>query len=182
MELIYSQGRENVAKAYVGRFDDGSHVEFVESWDPAVAPEEKWVLIISTLHGCPINCAFCDAGGSYRRKLTAVEMLTQIMHIVRTRYPDMHVPIRKFKIQFARVGEPALNPGVLEVLERLPGEIDAPGLLPCLSTVAPSGSEDFFTARMKYIVNGSSRPGSGTSIRYPASGTSGTGSVTENSH
>jgi len=144
MELIHCQGRENVAKAYVGRFDDGSHVEFVESWDPEVSPEEKWVLIVSTLHGCPISCTFCDAGGSYRRKLTAAEILNQIMHLVRTRYPDMCVPIRKFKIQFARVGEPSFNPGVLEVLKRLPEEIDAPGLLPCLSTVAPSGSEGFF--------------------------------------
>jgi len=144
MELIHCQGVENVAKAYVGRFDDGSHVEFVESWDPDVPPQDKWVLIVSTLHGCPIGCAFCDASGFYKRKLTAAEILHQILHLVRARYPDMHVPIGKFKIQFARVGEPSFNPAVLEVLKRLPEEIVAPGLLPCLSTVAPSGSESFF--------------------------------------
>jgi 23S rRNA (adenine2503-C2)-methyltransferase len=42
------------------------------------------------------------------------------------------------------MGEPALNPAVLEALKELPDKYDAPGLLPCVSTVAPKGSEKFF--------------------------------------
>ena len=58
--------------------------------------------------------------------------------------PDRKVPVRKFKIQFARMGEPAYNRHVLEVLEELPGRFDAPGLWPTVSTIAPRGSESFF--------------------------------------
>ncbi|MFQ6104109.1 MAG: radical SAM protein [Candidatus Glassbacteria bacterium] len=145
MEVTHRQGRENIAFAYVGKFQDGTRVEFVESWDPEVSVREKWVIIVSTLSGCPICCAFCDAGGHFERKLTSCEILEQILYLVGRRYPDLSVPVNKFKIQFARVGEPALNPALLEVLGRLPGDIHAPGLMPCISTIAPSGREAFFT-------------------------------------
>jgi 23S rRNA (adenine2503-C2)-methyltransferase len=42
------------------------------------------------------------------------------------------------------MGEPALNPAVLDLLETLPGRINAPGLLPSFSTIAPHGTDDFF--------------------------------------
>ncbi|MBN1668023.1 MAG: hypothetical protein JW862_13090, partial [Anaerolineales bacterium] len=50
----------------------------------------------------------------------------------------------QFKIQFARMGEPAFNPAVLDLLEELPGRYDAPGFMPSLSTIAPHGTETFF--------------------------------------
>jgi 23S rRNA (adenine2503-C2)-methyltransferase len=54
------------------------------------------------------------------------------------------VPAGKFKIQFARMGEPAFNMAVLEVLEELPGRYHAPGLMPSVSTIAPHGVDAFF--------------------------------------
>ena len=42
------------------------------------------------------------------------------------------------------MGEPALNPAVLDLLESLPGKINAPGLMPSFSTVAPHGTDEFF--------------------------------------
>jgi 23S rRNA (adenine2503-C2)-methyltransferase len=42
------------------------------------------------------------------------------------------------------MGEPALNPAVLDVLETLPARVNAPGLMPSLSTIAPLGTDDFF--------------------------------------
>ena len=42
------------------------------------------------------------------------------------------------------MGEPALNPALLEVLEKLQDRYDAPGLLPSFSTIAPAGREEFF--------------------------------------
>jgi len=42
------------------------------------------------------------------------------------------------------MGEPALNPAVLEVLERLPGIYDAPGMIPCIPTIAPSSASGWF--------------------------------------
>jgi 23S rRNA (adenine2503-C2)-methyltransferase len=44
------------------------------------------------------------------------------------------------------MGDPAMNPAVLEVLQELPARYDAPGLMPCISTIAPSGCEEFMEA------------------------------------
>jgi 23S rRNA (adenine2503-C2)-methyltransferase len=63
--------------------------------------------------------------------------------MINSRFPDGKIPIPKFKIQFARMGEPTLNEHVLEALRELPSIYDAPGLMPCISTIAPKGSEKF---------------------------------------
>ena len=42
------------------------------------------------------------------------------------------------------MGEPALNPAVLTVLEQLPERYRAPGLMPSISTIAPHGAQKFF--------------------------------------
>ncbi len=52
----------------------------------------------------------------------------------------------KLKIQFARMGDPALNDAVLEVLRLLPSRLHAPGAMPCVSTIAPAGRDRFFDA------------------------------------
>ncbi len=102
------------------------------------------MLIVSTLRGCPVSCPICDAGGEYLGKLSAEEILEQIDFLVRRRFPGGAVPVPKFKIQFARMGDPAFNDEVLEVLRRLPLGHDAPGLMPCISTIAPLGRDRFF--------------------------------------
>ena len=52
----------------------------------------------------------------------------------------------KVKIHFARMGEPSLNPAVLEALRLLAREFPSRGILPSLSTVAPKSPaiEPFF--------------------------------------
>ena len=144
MKIINSFGKENLATVYLARMDNGEAVEFVESLQPPVPREKKWVLIISTLYGCPVKCKMCDASSDYSGKLSAQEILEQIDYLVTKRFPSRKVPIPKFKIQFARMGEPSINPEVLAVLENLPRIYEAPGLLPCISTIGPVGTELFF--------------------------------------
>ncbi len=144
MEIVGYTGRDDLATVYVAKMSDGRLVEFVESVQPPVPREEKWVLIVSTLFGCPVRCPICDAGSEYRGKLAKSEILEQIDFLIRKDFPDGKVPTGKFKIQFARMGDPAFNPAVPEVLRELPELYDAPGLMPCISTVAPSGTTEFF--------------------------------------
>jgi len=144
MRIVNQTGSDDVAIAYLAEMPDGRAIEFVESVEPPHPRERKWVLIVSSLYGCPIGCPICDAGGHYRGRLGAKEILDQIDFLVDRRFPARRVPVEKFKVQFARMGEPALNPAVLEVLEELPRRYDAPGLLPALSSIAPAGSGDFF--------------------------------------
>ncbi|MCU0236429.1 MAG: radical SAM protein [Acidobacteria bacterium] len=144
MRVIASAGRDDLAQVYIARNAAGDHVEFVESLQPPLPREKKWVLIVSCLFGCPCACRFCDAGGEYHGRLSREEIEFQIDYLVRKRFPDGVIPSEKFKIQFARMGEPAMNPALLDVIAALPGRLQAPGLLLSLSTIAPCGCDSFF--------------------------------------
>jgi 23S rRNA (adenine2503-C2)-methyltransferase len=137
-------GSDEIAAVYVAETDGGRQVEFVESVEPPIPRDEKWVLIVSTLFGCPGKCRFCDAGGCYLGPLDREEILFQTDYMIDRRYPDRRIPAGKFKIQFARMGDPVLNDAVLDVLDELPARYGAPGLMPALSTIAPAGRESFF--------------------------------------
>ena len=150
MRVVAGAGRDDIARVYIAETDDGKRIEFVESVQPPLSREEKWVLIVSTLYGFPVGCRFCDAGGHYQGTLTADEIFFQIDYLIRRRFPEGRIPVRKLKVQFARMGEPSLNRHVLEVLEHLPGRYDIPGLIPSISTVAPVGTDAFFE-RLKEI-------------------------------
>ena len=144
MRIIAKTGKEDLAIVYIAETNNGNLIEFVESLQPPIPREEKWILIVSTLFGCPVVCRFCDAGSFYKGKLSEDEIFSQIDFLVKQRFPNGTIPISKFKIQFARLGEPSFNHNVLNVLEKLPCLYEAPGLLPSLSTVAPCGTDMFF--------------------------------------
>jgi 23S rRNA (adenine2503-C2)-methyltransferase len=144
MKIIKKTADSSLATVYIAESASGQWVEFVESTQPPLTRNEKWVLVISTLFGCPVDCKFCDAGGNYKGKLSYVELLFQVDYLIRDRFPDLHVPSEKFKIQFARMGEPSFNNAVLKVLRDLPGLYDIPGFIPSLSTIAPKGTQAFF--------------------------------------
>jgi len=144
MKVVAKAGREDIAMVYIAEMRDGKLIEFVESIQPPLPIEKKWVLIISTSYGCPVGCRFCDAGVDYKGKLSKDEIISQIDYLVTKRFPNRKIPAEKFKIQFARMGEPAYNHNVLDVLDSLPDFYDASGLLPCISTIAPEGSDSFF--------------------------------------
>lgn len=143
MILEKEVGKDEIAKVYVARTDKGLF-EFAESLSPPLAREEKWVIILSCLLGCPVQCLMCDAGQNYKGCLNKEEIFEQIDFLVQKRFPTGHIPVKKWKIQFTRMGEPAFNPAVLEVLEELPIRYKAPGLIPSVSTVGPLHCEAFF--------------------------------------
>lgn len=144
MKVFAVTGTPDVAEVFMADMGEERLVEFVEAIQPPYSRDERWILMVSTLYGCPVKCLICDAGGSYRGKPSTEEILGQIDHMVYRWYPDGRVPATKFKIQFARMGEPALNMAVLDVLEQLPHRYDAPGLMPSVSTIAPHGVDVFF--------------------------------------
>lgn len=144
MEVVYRTENSDIATVYIGNFGNNRFAEFVESVQPPLPAEKKWVLIVSTLFGCPVGCMMCDAGKFYGGKLSADEIFSQIDYPVLKRFPDRRITSEKFKIQFARMGEPALNVSVLEVLKEFRNRYYAPGFVPSLSTIAPNGTESFF--------------------------------------
>ncbi|MCX6154623.1 MAG: radical SAM protein [Candidatus Kapabacteria bacterium] len=144
MQIIAQTNNSKIAKVFLGKLNSGVTVEFVESFQPPNPVEKKIIYLISTMCGCPIKCSFCDSGGFYQGKLTKEEMFEQIDYLVRLRFETNDITTKKFKIQFARMGEPALNMAVCDVLEEFNSRYTAPGFLPSVSTVAPKGTDAFF--------------------------------------
>jgi 23S rRNA (adenine2503-C2)-methyltransferase len=126
----------------VAELEDGSRIEFVESIQPPRSKEEKWVNIISTMVGCPVGCKMCDAGGAFSRRLTVSEMEAQMDFLASQKFPNGEVSTNMLKLQLARMGEPTMNPHVLEFLKEL-GKKNMKNLVISLSTVGPSQSAPF---------------------------------------
>ena len=144
LEIVDKTGDPNLATVYIARTAAGKYIEFVESIQPPLSRKDKWVLMVSILYGCPVGCMMCDAGGNYQGKLSKEEILAQIDFLIISRFPNRVVDCDKFKIQFARMGEPALNKAVLDVLNELPDHYRYKQLIPSISTVAPCGCDSFF--------------------------------------
>ena len=152
LEIVSKTGHEAIAMVYVAKTRENKYLEFVESIQPPLRRKDKWVIIVSTLFGCPVGCPMCDAGGFFYGKFSKDEILAQIDYLVALRFPEQDIVCKKFKIQFARMGEPALNSAVLDVLVELPKRYRCNNLLPSFSTIAPKGRDDFF-ARLLTIKN-----------------------------
>ena len=154
MELIETRTVPGLARLHLAQLGDDPRrlVEFVDTLEPGVPKDRKWVIMISTQVGCAIGCAFCDAGAlGYWGDLSADEMLEQVRYALRSN-PELD-PAKhpKLKVHFARMGEPTLNPAVLDALERLGAET-GPGLIASLSTIAPRTPRvDRFLERLRQI-------------------------------
>ncbi len=152
MRILSVTGNDNLAQVYIAETRDGRIIEFVESLQPPLPREKKWVLIVSTLYGCPVRCLMCDAGMQYKGRITKEDIFGQIDYMVSKRYPDRKIKSEKFKIQFSRMGEPSFNRAVLDVLDEFEKYFTAPGFIPSVSTIAPRQTESFFE-RLLHIKN-----------------------------
>lgn len=146
MEIVMEKGVDDIATVHAAVYRDDKDLilEFVDSLSGSSSIDEKWVLVVSSQFGCPINCLMCDTTGYYKGNPDPEELFSQVEHMVKKRFPDGVVPAKKFKVQFARMGEPALNPSVISAIKMIDERIDAPGFMPCISTTAPEGAEEFF--------------------------------------
>ncbi len=144
-EMVGISGEPDVAEVAVLRFrnDDRHCVECVDGLDTRYPRHRKWIINVSTQFGCPVRCDFCDAGGAFHGNLSWEEIADQI-RFVADRHPDEVGRCEKLKVHFARMGEPALNDEVIEVIRNLPEILPAPGLWCCVATVVPSRSVSWF--------------------------------------
>ncbi|MEK7388333.1 MAG: isochorismatase family protein [Elusimicrobiota bacterium] len=140
MRIVEERCVGPLGRLYLARLagDQGRLIEFVDTVEPGVSKDRKWVLMISTQVGCVIGCRMCDGGAmGWRGNLSASEIIAQVRRVVRDNPgldPRRHP---KFKVHFARLGEPTLNPATAPALESLADEWGGPGLVASISTVAP---------------------------------------------
>ena len=143
MNMISHSGNPDLAMVHIAEDERGRRLEFVDSIQPPRTREEKWVVIVSTMFGCPVGCLMCDAGGGYQGKVDTEGMLWQVRQAVTERFDDGTPRTEMLKVQFARMGEPALNMAVLDALVGLRREYPGTNVVASVSTVAPMTSRDF---------------------------------------
>lgn len=73
--------------------------------------DERWMIGVSTMSGCPVGCKFCSTGMLKKiEPLSYLQILEQIYFITDKHFPN-HKPddSKEFKINYTRMGEPFLN-------------------------------------------------------------------------
>lgn len=146
MRVVECAGSASLAQVFVVEFRDDPRyrVECVGAIDPALSRRDKLVFVVSSQFGCPVGCAMCDAGTWFVGNLTQAEIEAQIMLLVAAWSGDDTAFCRKLKVQFARMGEPSLNPAVLDAIEYLPSLLPGTQLVPCIATTAPRAASAWF--------------------------------------
>jgi 23S rRNA (adenine2503-C2)-methyltransferase len=145
MEIVMNTGRLDLAQIYVAKLrnDPEYMIEFVDACDSSVGDRsKKWVIVLSTQFGCPVNCLMCDAGGSFKGNLSFSELKFQVESVFAAHEELNPNSCEKLKIQFARMGEPSLNDEVLDFLMWLKDQY--PNVIPCLATIIPRSREQWF--------------------------------------
>lgn len=131
---VFEDEKEHVKK-YVFEKDDIA-VESVLYRYPTY--EERTVLCISTMCGCPMGCRFCGTGDYFVRNLTADEIVGQAEYILETQIDVYPQDIKKLQIMVMSMGEPALNRALEEAFDRLYAKYPNAALL--ISTSGPKVS------------------------------------------
>lgn len=72
--------------------------------------EERWMIGVSCMSGCPVHCEFCATGQLKGwRSLSAQEIYEQVKFIL-DKNTDVDISkTKEFKINYTRMGEPFLN-------------------------------------------------------------------------
>jgi 23S rRNA (adenine2503-C2)-methyltransferase len=113
---VFEDEKEHVKK-YVFEKDDIA-IESVLYRYPTY--DERTVLCISTMCGCPMGCRFCGTGDYFVRNLTADEIVGQAEYILETQIGGLNPKdIKKLQIMVMSMGEPALNKNLEEAFEIL---------------------------------------------------------------
>jgi len=103
--------------------------------------EEKWVITISTQYGCSMGCRFCDVprvGPGVNA--TENDLIEQVLTGIKL-HPEVESS-KRLNIHFARMGEPTLNPAVLEATRWFKTHIDPEyHIHPVVSTMMPKNNE-----------------------------------------
>ena len=87
----------------------GAKQNALKSYDIADRTE-RWMIGVSCMSGCPVECKFCATGQlSKWRALSAEEIVAQVMFILEKNPEYSPTNAKEFKINYTRMGEPFLN-------------------------------------------------------------------------
>lgn len=115
---------------------------------------DKWVITISTQHGCSMGCKFCDVPKVGKGvNATYSDLLNQIK-VALSLHPEVKYT-KRLNIHYARMGEPTWNSNVLVLTTLLHKELaDVLGeslIHPVVSTMMPKKNKDLFMFLNKWM-------------------------------
>lgn len=112
--------------------------------------EERTVLCISTMCGCPVGCRFCGTGDYFVRSLTADEIVGQAAYILETQIGGLNPnEINKLQIMVMSMGEPLLVKALEQAFHKLYNAYPNAQLL--ISTSGPDIDYDWVIKMSKDI-------------------------------
>jgi adenine C2-methylase RlmN of 23S rRNA A2503 and tRNA A37 len=73
--------------------------------------DERWMIGVSTMSGCPVGCKFCSTGMLKKLELMTTTQIVEQIFFITNKYCPKHWPhlAKEFKINYTRMGEPFLN-------------------------------------------------------------------------
>ena len=80
---------------------------------------EKWVMTLSTQYGCPMECTFCDVPNIEFKGNATIEDLRRQFNTAVLLFSEQVSYTDRLNLHFARMGEPAFNPNVLDFAREL---------------------------------------------------------------
>lgn len=127
MEIVKGKSFAN-GTVYCLRLNDGFLIETTDTFLPFYTKDaigrkqnfldneqlgtrdERWMVGVSTMSGCPVRCKFCATGKMKKyRNLTADEIVAQVLFVVKSNPNFDPTKSQEFKINYTRMGEPFLN-------------------------------------------------------------------------
>lgn len=156
MELISSKSFTN-GSVFCLRTESGKLVETTDTFLPYYTKDtksgcnaltdynvgsraERWMVGVSTMHGCPLRCKFCATGNMRKSSLlTADEIVGQVDYVL-SQNDCSAIEAKEFKINYTRMGEPFLN---IEAVRQAIDEIShrIPHTHHYISTIGIKGSD-----------------------------------------
>jgi len=131
---IGDYGKSNNIKAdFLGYFEEINGVEHSD----LLPLREKWVITISTQHGCSMGCNFCDVPlVGVGRNVSFANLINQV-ELAMADHPE--VKRGRLNLHYARMGEPTFNRAVIDSAYYLAGKFVEKGFHfhPVVSTMLP---------------------------------------------
>lgn len=106
LEISKIRKSEDGSIKYLFKLFDGKQIEtvYMPWYDETDGEIERVTLCISSMAGCPVECAFCATGTlGFQRNLTSGEIIDQILFV------EKDLGIKVTNIVFMGMGEPLLN-------------------------------------------------------------------------
>lgn len=71
--------------------------------------EDRWMIGVSCMSGCPVGCKFCATGNLKKCKNLSVRDIVDQVEFVLSRNDEIFSMSKEYKINYTRMGEPFLN-------------------------------------------------------------------------